>query len=317
MPSGAKRSDAKPNGARPNGATPNGASRRRRDAEASARCRRRPPGRARRRRSCWTSAAAARPRPPAPPSSLPRRFRIARPRCRRRSISDLRRAPANQVSASRRAEPPRASAQPRRRRRARRWIRYSACSADITGRCRRTCALPPARRAAALRAIVIQHEQPDRRRQVALTAIRVDRRDEIRQRHVAGRRDILQAAPERILKADTGLVPGDDDRAFDYWRFHQASPVDLVRIEMPAIFSRAVVSKSAPLWCGRGRPGSQRRVQRPPAFWLALRAFRRLTISPIRSSTRHINACTAARFRHHTQPHHAPLRLIQQYSSCQ
>ena len=66
-----------------------------------------------------------------------------------------------------------------------------------------------------LAAVVIEHEQPDRRRQIAVMAFGVDAGDQIGQGHIAIVGDVLQALPERILKTDAGLVVGDHDRSFD------------------------------------------------------------------------------------------------------
>src|SRR5258708_16835341 len=76
-------------------------------------------------------------------------------------------------------------------------------------------------------AIEIEHVQANRRRQVAVLPLGIDRGDEIGQRHVAPAGDLLEALPERILKADTGLVASDDDGAFDDRRFHRSSPVSI------------------------------------------------------------------------------------------
>src|SRR5262249_18089174 len=73
-------------------------------------------------------------------------------------------------------------------------------------------------------AIEAEHEQADRRRQVGKLAVAVDRGDNLRQGRVAARRDLLQAAPEWLLEADAGLVPGNDNGAFDHQGFHRPSP---------------------------------------------------------------------------------------------
>src|SRR5262245_51531283 len=52
----------------------------------------------------------------------------------------------------------------------------------------------------------------------------VDRSDEVGQGHAASDRNLLEPFPERILEADTRLVPSDHDRAFDDRRFHLPSP---------------------------------------------------------------------------------------------
>ena len=74
------------------------------------------------------------------------------------------------------------------------------------------------------RAEIVQHEKADRRGQIALLAVAVDLADQFGQRHVAQARDFLHAVPERLFEADTGLVAGDHDRAFDDRRLHDASP---------------------------------------------------------------------------------------------
>src|SRR5207244_7690103 len=78
------------------------------------------------------------------------------------------------------------------------------------------------RRPAAVRlgAEVIEHEQTDGGRQVAVLALGVDRVNETGQARVAATGDLLQPFPERILKADAGLVAGNDHRAFENRRLH-------------------------------------------------------------------------------------------------
>src|SRR5262249_55776158 len=55
-------------------------------------------------------------------------------------------------------------------------------------------------------------------------AVAIDRGDDLRQARVAAGRDLFEPAPERLLEADAGLVPGNDDRALDHQGFHRPSP---------------------------------------------------------------------------------------------
>src|SRR5438105_9092347 len=133
-----------------------------------------------------------------------------------------------------------------------------------------------------LLAVVVEHEQANPRRQIAVAAVLVDRGDQLGQRHVAAARDLLQRNPERIFEADTGLVTGDHDGAFDHWRFHRSSPVS-TRCWSSArrtLASRAASSLRSVLL----RPWSRRLVAaRCPSCWrlASLRALRNLTTSPI------------------------------------
>src|ERR1041385_8184600 len=70
---------------------------------------------------------------------------------------------------------------------------------------------------------IIKHEQTNRRGQVALLAVAVDLADQFGQRHVTEAGDFLHAVPERLFKADAGLVAGDHDRSLHDGRFHDAS----------------------------------------------------------------------------------------------
>src|SRR5262249_44573555 len=97
-------------------------------------------------------------------------------------------------------------------------------------------------------AIMIEHEEADRRRQIALVARGVDSGDELRKRSVADRGYLLQRIPERVLEADAGLVTGNDDRAFDHRAFHASSPVlrrRPSRSRARLIFSALTNSRSA------------------------------------------------------------------------
>ena len=69
---------------------------------------------------------------------------------------------------------------------------------------------------AVLIAIAIKDKQANRRRQIAVRPLRINRSDKFRQGPVAGPRDILQPIPERIFKADAGLVASDNDGTFNY-----------------------------------------------------------------------------------------------------
>ena len=60
-----------------------------------------------------------------------------------------------------------------------------------------------------------EHKEPDGRRQIAVTPFGIDRGDKIGQRRMPNDRDLPQAFPERIFKADAGLVAGHNDRALD------------------------------------------------------------------------------------------------------
>src|SRR5437016_12342317 len=78
-----------------------------------------------------------------------------------------------------------------------------------------------------LATVEIKDEQADGGREIAVPALGVNRSDQVGERHVAPARDFLQSLPERVFKADAGLVTGDDDGAFDYRRFHRLSPVSI------------------------------------------------------------------------------------------
>lgn len=71
---------------------------------------------------------------------------------------------------------------------------------------------------------MIEHEKPDARGKIAMPAIGIDRGDKLRQGHIPRSGDILKALPESVLKTDTCLVTGDDNRAFNDRRFHQLLP---------------------------------------------------------------------------------------------
>ena len=73
-------------------------------------------------------------------------------------------------------------------------------------------------------AVVIEHEQPDRRRQIAVAAVGIDRRHKLGQSEAAIVGDFLEALPERVFETDAGLVSSDNDGALDNRRFHRRSP---------------------------------------------------------------------------------------------
>src|SRR5262245_46966285 len=98
-------------------------------------------------------------------------------------------------------------------------------------------------------AIEIEHKQTDRRRQVAVLSLGINRGDEIRQGHVAPVGDLLEAPPERILEADTGLVASDDDGALDDRRFHRSSPLSIRwRSRSRRALASRLVSSSRSAW---------------------------------------------------------------------
>src|SRR3984893_12973027 len=74
-----------------------------------------------------------------------------------------------------------------------------------------------------LRPVAIEDVQPDRRRKIAGTvraASLVDELDQFRHGLSFGGGDLLDGAPKRLFKADTGLVPVDDDGPFAVLRVH-------------------------------------------------------------------------------------------------
>ena len=72
-----------------------------------------------------------------------------------------------------------------------------------------------------LRANLVEYEQPECRGQIAVLANAVDVRYHLRKRRTLRTRNFLHAAPELIFETDAGLVPINDDGAFDYSRFHE------------------------------------------------------------------------------------------------
>src|SRR5262245_2051989 len=118
-------------------------------------------------------------------------------------------------------------------------------------------------------AIEIEHKQTDRRRQVAVLSLGINRGDEIRQGHVAPVGDLLEAPPERILEADTGLVASDDDGALDDRRFHRSSPLSIRwRSRSRRLWRRAWFRVRARLGCVHAAadwqmPFAQRAAARP------------------------------------------------------
>ena len=78
---------------------------------------------------------------------------------------------------------------------------------------------------------VVKNKQADRRGQIVLFARTVDLSDQFRQRHLLGMRDFFQVSPERIFKADAGLVPINDDGPFNHRGFHRVpTPVPVTVI---------------------------------------------------------------------------------------
>ncbi len=72
---------------------------------------------------------------------------------------------------------------------------------------------------------VIEHECADGRRKIALAAL-INFDDQIGELQLTRYRDLLETVPERVLEADAGSVPGDDDRSFDDWRFHERLSIE-------------------------------------------------------------------------------------------
>src|SRR5262245_53403128 len=131
-------------------------------------------------------------------------------------------------------------------------------------------------------AIEVEHEQANGRRQVAVLSLRIDRGDEVRQRHVAPAGNLLESFPEPTLEAHAGLVAGNDDGAFDDRIFHHSSPVS---IRWRSRSWRALTSRLASsLRSALLRPCSSRladAVRSARCRSARLRALRRLTMSPI------------------------------------
>src|SRR5262249_54334377 len=131
-------------------------------------------------------------------------------------------------------------------------------------------------------AVEVEHEETYGRRQVAVLSLRIDRGDQVRQRHVAPAGNLLEPFPERILEAHAGLVAGNDDRPFDDRRFHHSSPVSIrwrSRSRWALTLRLASSLRSALL-----RPCSSRladAVRSARCRSARLRALRRLTMSPI------------------------------------
>ena len=72
-------------------------------------------------------------------------------------------------------------------------------------------------------AIIIEHEDADRRGQITAATGAVDDADQLGQALPSRLRDLFERSPERIFDADAGLVARDDDRALDHRRFHIGS----------------------------------------------------------------------------------------------
>ena len=93
-----------------------------------------------------------------------------------------------------------------------------------------------------------------------MTALPVDCGDEVGQGHAASNSDLLEPLPERILEADTRLMPGDHDRAFDDRRFHLSSPsIRCARVGGGRAHG-APFHRRVPLSCGHALRGSARRL---------------------------------------------------------
>ena len=94
---------------------------------------------------------------------------------------------------------------------------------------------------------VVKNKQADRRGQIVLFARTVDLSDQFRQRHLLGMRDFFQVSPERIFKADAGLVPINDDGPFNHRGFHRAphSPLylSMAHSELRGVAPVSVVSR--------------------------------------------------------------------------
>ncbi len=151
------------------------------------------------------------------------------------------------------------------------------------GACRPARA-PAARRR--LRAVMVEHEQPDRGRQVAVAAVGVDGGHLFGQRQLMAVGDFLEALPERVLEADARFVTGDDDRAFDHRRFHRSPPLSI----WCASRSRSALARVASCNLRRcaGRPCARRLACARSSScrrFARLRAVRRLTSSAIRLSS--------------------------------
>lgn len=56
------------------------------------------------------------------------------------------------------------------------------------------------------RAVMLENENPNGRRKIAVLPRSIKRSDEVRSRHLTTARDLLEARPEIVLKADARLV---------------------------------------------------------------------------------------------------------------
>src|SRR5262245_65213382 len=117
---------------------------------------------------------------------------------------------------------------PRRRSAAVSFMRRSGEGGYGTGQhlARRLVSLPHLRE---LLAVEFEHKQPNRRRQIPLLSFGIDRRNQVRQGHVATPGDLLQPPPELILEAHARLMTSNDDGAFDDGRLHADTPVCCTR----------------------------------------------------------------------------------------
>ena len=140
--------------------------------------------------------------------------------------------------------------------------------------------------------IVTEHEQPYGRGEIAVLALRIDAADQIGQRHAAAGGDILQSAPERVLKADARLVPRHHDRALHDGDFMARLPFrsgagrGFCGLAATGLF-RGAVNLGAPM----DEPVGCSLVLGCVPFG-PLGAMRRLTMSPMHSSA--VTRCSLA-----------------------
>src|SRR5215475_11783495 len=73
------------------------------------------------------------------------------------------------------------------------------------------------------RAIMVENENPNGGREIAVPPRSIKRSDEVRDRHLASARDLPEAHPEVVLKADARLATAYDDRCFFTVEFMTAS----------------------------------------------------------------------------------------------
>jgi hypothetical protein len=58
---------------------------------------------------------------------------------------------------------------------------------------------------------MVENEDPNGGREIAVLSRSIKRSDEVRSRHLTAARDLLEARPEVVLKADARLVMAYDD----------------------------------------------------------------------------------------------------------